>query len=160
MGGVRGECYGVYNDTSRQSWGPGVGNSCVHSGIIATSGDLSTVWYNYALASAGTIAEKDTTSSNPAANVSRAAETICPKGWTLPSKAQVDSNKNIAAFSPVAGGDYTNGNIYNVSTQGRWWANEASNGALRVRQMYDGNSLYTSVASRYSGFYIRCVQKS
>ncbi|MBQ3440896.1 hypothetical protein IJG27_01120 [Candidatus Saccharibacteria bacterium] len=119
---------------------------------------MPTNWYNYTLASAGTIIDENTTSSNPATNIDPATESICPKGWTLPNKTQTDSQKDINNFSPVLGGDYYNGTLYVGATRGSWWGSEAYNGAKRYRLRYDGSSLFTGSTNRLNGFYIRCVQ--
>ena len=117
-----------------------------------------TVWYNYALASAGTIIDENTTSGSPATNTNTATESICPKGWTLPNKTQIDSQRNIASFSPVLGGAYYDGTLYNEDTHGYWWGSTAYNGARRYGLGYDGSSLYTNGYGRHGGFYVRCVQ--
>ena len=152
------ECYGSYNSTSQTGWGPAFQNACIHSGTIVSSGDLPTNWYNYTLATAGTIIDKDTTSSNPATNINPATESICPKGWTLPSKTQIDSQRNVASFSPVLGGHYSNGTLNDEVRFGLWWGNEAYNGAMRYYLRYDGSSLYTYHYARHRGYYVRCVQ--
>ncbi|MBQ3441540.1 hypothetical protein IJG27_04535 [Candidatus Saccharibacteria bacterium] len=156
------ECYGTWNGTSQKGWGPGYGNNCIHSGAISSSGDLPTNWYNYALASAGTIVEENTTSSNPATNIDPATESICPKGWTLPDLTQIQSIGNntsayVSSFYPVLGGGYSSGTLNNEATHGYWWGSEAYRGATRYRLDYNG-SLYTYDGSRRSGLYVRCVQ--
>ena len=159
------ECYGSYS--SGKGYGFGYENNCIHSGTIVSSGDLPTNWYNYALASAGTIIDKDTTSSNPATNMDPATESICPKGWTLPSKKQIDSvggggggsSIYVPAFSPVMGGNYVVGNLQNENIGGFWWSSTAYDGARRQRLQYTGSNLATYYnGQRYQGFYIRCVQ--
>ncbi|MBR3252585.1 hypothetical protein IKF84_00730, partial [Candidatus Saccharibacteria bacterium] len=52
-----------------------------------------------------------------------AAFLICPKGWTLPAKTQIDSLSGgssstayVNSFSPVLGGDYINGTLNSEST--------------------------------------------
>ena len=159
------ECHGSYNTTTGKGWGPAYENNCIHSGTIVSSGDLPTNWYNYALASAGTIIDENTTSSTPATNTAKATESICPKGWTLPDLAQIRSIGTnagsaiyITNFSPVLGGDYLNGTLENEATRGYWWSSTAYNGAKRYFLYYDGSSLYTSNYVRYYGYYIRCVQ--
>ena len=154
------ECWGNSN-----GWGPAYENSCIHSGTIASSGDLPTNWYNYTLATAGTIIDEDTTSSNPATNTNRATESVCPKGWTLPDKAQTrsigpnaGSDTYVSSFSPVLGGNYYNGTLQSEATYGNWWGSEAYVGAARYRLYYNGSSLYTGTGYRLSGYYIRCVQ--
>ena len=110
------------------------------------------------MASAGTIIEKNTTSSNPATNTVKATESVCPKGWTLPSKSQIDSQRNVASFSPVLGGRYDNGTLDNEAARGIWWGSEAYGGARRYSLYYNGSSLYTGTGYRLSGRYVRCVQ--
>ena len=157
------ECYGTWNSTTQKGWGPGYENSCIHSGTIISSGDLPTNWYNYALASAGTIIDEDTSSSNPATNTTKATESICPKGWTLPNQTQIRSvysdSAYVSNFSPVLGGTYGNGTLYDESTRGGWWGSETYIGAARYRLVYDGSSLYTGGnVRRHGGVYVRCVQ--
>ncbi|MBQ3293014.1 hypothetical protein IJG93_01750 [Candidatus Saccharibacteria bacterium] len=116
------------------------------------------MWYNYTLASAGTI-----TGTN---NTTTATQSICPKGWTLPSEDQSrsignDTKTYISDFSPVLGGYYLNGTLNSESTLGLWWSSTASNGAGRYRLDYHGSSLYTvSGVRRVNGYYVRCVQAS
>ena len=81
------ECWGSYSSASDTGWGPAYENSCIHSGTIISSGDLPTNWYNYTLATAGTIIDKNTASSSPATNTTKTTESICPKGWTLSSRS-------------------------------------------------------------------------
>ena len=159
------ECYGSYNSTSQTGWGPAYENSCIHSGTIKALGDLPSNWYNYTLATAGTIIDKNTSSDNPATNTNPATESICPKGWTLPDTMQTrsigpnsGSTTYVSSFSPILGGNYYNGTLTNEATHGYWWGSEAYNGARRYLLNYDGSSLYTSNGRRYFGYYIRCVQ--
>ena len=67
----------------------------------------------------------------------------------------------IPSFSPVLGGSYNRGGLTNEATHGYWWGSEASNGARRHGLSYDSSVIYSSNGhTRYSGTYIRCVQKS
>ena len=159
------ECYGTYNSTSQTGWGPAYQNACIHSGTIKALGDLPTNWYNYALASAGTIIDKNTTSTNPATDTDPATESICPKGWTLPNRTQTrsigpdaGSATYIPSFSPVLGGGYVNGTLDRESTHGYWWGSTAYNSARRYYLNYNGSSLYTHNGTRLVGIYVRCVQ--
>ena len=89
-----------------------------------------------------------------------ATESICPKGWTLPTTKQIDNNRDITNFVPVLGGGYNSGTLYNKATYGRWWGSEAYNGARRYRLGYDGSSLSTrNDGYRQSGIYVRCVSE-
>ena len=129
----------------------GYTNSCIHSGSNAyTSGD--TAWYNYALATAGTITGID--------NIDTANETICPKGWTMPTRIQVNANTNVAASSPVFGGHYNDGTLYRESDRGYWWTTDSFSNVYRHSMNYDGSRLYSDTSNaRFKGFYIRCVSE-
>ena len=86
-----------------------------------------------------------------------ATESLCPKGWTLPTTKQIDKNIDVTNFNPVLGGNYNGGTLTNKATFGRWWGSEAYNGARRYYLGYDG-SLYTGHYGRHDGYYVRCVQ--
>ena len=90
-----------------------------------------------------------------------ATESVCPKGWTLPSKTQIDGQRNINSFSPVLGGNYGSGTLHGKATYGYWWGSEAYNGARRYLLYYNGSnlSLYTGHNTREDGFYVRCVSE-
>ena len=160
------ECWGGWNSTTQTGWGPGYGNGCIHSGTIAVSGDLPTNWYNYTLATAGTIIDEDTSSSNPATNTTKATESICPKGWTLPNITQMRTLTNgsagsieyIIAFNSIHGGYYYNGTLNYEDTYGRWWSSEARNGSTRNFLEYNTILQYHTTVARYTGVYIRCIQ--
>ena len=113
--------------------------------------------YSHAIASAGTIVNKS--DSDESGNLNTATESVCPKGWTLPSKTQIDGQRNINSFSPVLGGYYVNSTLDRESTHGYWWGSTAYSGAWRYYLGYDGN-LYTSIYGyRHDGHYIRCVSE-
>ncbi|MBQ3441558.1 hypothetical protein IJG27_04630 [Candidatus Saccharibacteria bacterium] len=88
-----------------------------------------------------------------------ATESVCPKGWTLPTIKQLDNNRDTTNFSPVLGGDYYNGTLNVGATRGYWWGSEAYIGARRYNLRYDGSSLSTISGGRHDGFYVRCVSK-
>ena len=156
------ECYGSYNSTSQKGWGLAYENNCIHSGTIAISGDLPTNWYNYTLAAAGTIIDKNTSSDNPVTNTNPATESICLKGWTLPDTTQTrsisGSTTYVSGFSPILGGYYHLGTLVNEATRGVWWGSETYTGAKRYTMVYNGSSLSTGNGYRYNGLYVRCVQ--
>ena len=145
------QCYGDYDSSTGTGSGPGYSNSCIHSGTIANI-DVNTVWYSYTLASAGTI--------TGTSNTNTVTQSICPKGWALPSQTQIDSQRDISSFSLVLGGRYYNSTLGDESTAGYWWSSTAYNGALRYYLRYDGSSLYNYYGRRYYGVYVRCVQAS
>ncbi|MBQ3293345.1 hypothetical protein IJG93_03570 [Candidatus Saccharibacteria bacterium] len=117
------------------------------------------------MASAGTI--KNSSNSDTTGTTVIATESICPKGWTLPAKKQIDtiggaspsSTTYVSSFSPVLGGNYGNGALYSESTLGLWWGSTAYDGATRYFLAYDGSSLYTDYSIRRNGRYIRCVSE-
>ena len=127
---------------------------------------MATNWYNYTLASAGTIYDENTTSSDPVTNTTPATESICPKGWTLPSKTQSQtigpsggSSTYLLAFSPVLGGSYSIGKLTNEDVEGDWWNSVAYNGARRYYLYYKNSLLNTGSGIRINGRYIRCINK-
>ena len=145
-----GECYGTYNPSTETASGTIYINSCIHSGSNSYSGG-NTVWYNYVVASAGTI-----TGGN---NTNFATESICPKGWTLPTKEQSGANNDAVNFNPVLGGYYDKGTLYYESTRGYWWGSTAYNGARRYRLNYTGDNMSSSYGNRTDSNYIRCVSE-
>ena len=89
-----------------------------------------------------------------------ATESICPSGWTLPTYKQIGTNIETSIFSPVLGGGYVNGTLYDEDTRGYWWSSTAYNGARRYNQGYYNSSLYTNNGgSRFYGYSIRCVSE-
>ena len=154
-----GECYGAYSSSTGYSGGGGFFYSCIHSGANEGSSG-STVWYNYAAASAGIITNLST-SGDYIGNTNVATESICPKGWTLPSQKQINKNTNITTFSPVLGGGYTNGTLNNESTRGYWWSSDAKDAPQRRMLNYNSTDaeLYLATYGRNYGIYIRCVSE-
>ncbi|MBQ3440779.1 hypothetical protein IJG27_00490, partial [Candidatus Saccharibacteria bacterium] len=88
-----------------------------------------------------------------------ATESLCPKGWTLPTTKQIDNNRDLTSFSPILGGGYVNGTLYDEATYGYWWGSTAYNGARRYYLGYNGSSLYTRNYYRHVGVYVRCVSE-
>ena len=112
------------------------------------------------MASAGTIIDENTTQENPASNISPATESVCPKGWTLPSRTEINAQRDNASFSPVLGGWYWIGSSYAKDTNAYWWSNETNFvGARRYILANNNNTLSTETGNRVGGFYVRCVVK-
>lgn len=112
-----------------------------------------TVWYNYAGATAGTIAVTSTRDA--------AVYDICPKGWSLPSYtiAQgLNGYDYTTVFNPVLGGFYNGGTLTNLDTMGIWWTQTANTATNRYRLYWDDNRLWSSSNSRQFGCYVRCVR--
>ena len=106
--------------------GDGYTYLCMHSGTVAAENTYSgtaspTVWYNYAAASAGTI-------KGTASNMTTTTYDICPAGWRLPTRAEIQSlggTSYVDAFNPLYGGNYGSGTLYYATTHGFWWSSEA-----------------------------------
>ncbi|MBQ3280489.1 hypothetical protein IJG92_02430 [Candidatus Saccharibacteria bacterium] len=128
-----------------------VGNTDDHAEIatgVDNNGD-STVWYNYAAASAMTI----TGSSNSDPQ----QYDVCPTGWRLPSNTEQSSIISyVSQFNPVTGGYYLGGALGGTGS-GNWWASTVGSASYRYRLYYDGSSLGASNYYRYYGYYVRCI---
>ena len=127
------------------------GNTDDHAEIatgVDNNGD-STVWYNYAAASAMTIT--GSSNSNPQ------QYDVCPTGWRLPSNTEQSSIISyMSQFNPVTGGYYLGGALGGTGS-GNWWASTVGSASYRYRLYYDGSSLGTSNYYRYYGYYVRCI---
>lgn len=143
------ECYGDAGYT----------NPCIHSYYEDTNGSGVGVWYNYAAASAGSIIGKN--------NDNTANESICPFGWSLPSKTKMVellsewSLFNYLVFHP---GDYQNGTLIDGENI-HWFSSEASTTSplvnrIRLNYHKSDNILSTGVyGTRNVGQYVRCILK-
>ena len=113
-------------------------------------------YYNYCAASAGTVCD-DTTRQN-------ASQSICPKGWELPTKAQFDAiagnSSYSSAFSPVYSGSYSNGSLYDTGSGGDWWSATAGNSRGQYYLDYRYGSLNTTYYNKNYGRSVRCVRSS
>ncbi|MBQ6410200.1 hypothetical protein IJI18_03030 [Candidatus Saccharibacteria bacterium] len=100
-------------------------------------------------------------------NLNTTTESICPKGWTLPTAKQIGtigpsggSSTYVTGFNPVLGGFYHSGTLYDEDAHGFWWGSTAQNtGARRDSLYYNGSNLYIGGYFRRSGYYIRCVSE-
>ena len=110
-------------------------------------------WYNYKAATAGTISTDS--------NTTEASYSICPKGWKLPTNSEFttlkDTSGSTTSFSPVTGGNYFRGYL-EATGSGSWWSSTADGATGRYTLRYYGSSLNTSIASRYGGYYVRCIK--
>lgn len=155
------ECYGTYDSTTpTNSTGLGYTTACIHSGANSGTNGNNTVWYNYAAASAGTIVTPGSST-----DTTEATESICPKGWKLPSGTQIQDlitaiGSSPSTFNPILGGLYLNGNNSTEDVRGYWWStsNNTSIGPQRTGVGYYNGSLYRNDSyRRYFGLHVRCV---
>lgn len=158
-GSNNGNCWGIFNSSApADATGLGYTTQCMHTG---TNSYLSepTVWYNYAAATAGTIANTPSDAPNLPAT-----ESICPKGWKLPSATDIDNTLDqVNAFNPVMGG-YIMNTTNMHQDYGYWWSSDMGQNqqATHRYQMYYINNTTPMVkyqGRRYSGEYVRCVAK-
>ena len=109
-------------------------------------------YYNYCAASAGTVCSQ--TQAN-------ATQSICPKGWKLPTLDQFSGITNQrSAFSPVYSGFYNYGSLNDTGSYGYWWSATAYSSNLQYSLYYNYGSLYTNDVEKYYGRSVRCVRSS
>ena len=124
----------------------GYSNACIKDSGSTTTG----VWYNYYAATASTV--------SGSSNSTAASQDICPAGWRLPTNSEFSGITSYSsAFSPVTGGYYSNGSLYNTGN-GDWWSATASSTTRRYHLNWNGSSLGTYAYYRYGGRYVRCVR--
>ena len=128
----------------------------VHAGE-ASNGESATdtgYWYNYCAASAGQVCSQTQMD---------ATQDICPKGWSLPNKDQIDGlggTTYLSAFAPVTGGYYNDGTLNNA-VNGYWWSSTANASGSQYYLYYNGSLLNTNhLGYKYYGYYVRCVRSS
>ena len=110
-------------------------------------------YYNYCAASAGTVCD-DTTKQD-------ADQDICPKGWRLPTRSEMDGITSYSsAFSPVYSGYYGNGSLNSTGSYGYWWSATAYDSSYQYNLGYHGGSLNTSNGNKTFGYSVRCVRSS
>ena len=162
--------YGSSQCANNTSTG-GYVNPCMYSGIIDkvdapySEFDVPTVWYNYAAASAGTIAG--------AQNTSTANYDLCPAGWRLSDYwTEIDSivgTDYLSLFEPTHGGHITHGGVRlntHVNSHGIWGRSVNSNYPDSMLGMSFNYNDTTNIESldkirqtRSVGYYIRCILK-
>ena len=111
--------------------------------------------YNYAAATAGTIANASDVDSTAEAQYS-----ICPKGWRLPSQSELSGiTSSSSAFSPVYSGFYNSGLLNGTGSTGGgfWWSSTAYDSTNRYNLYYYYGSLGVNYDYRYLGLSVRCA---
>ena len=110
-------------------------------------------YYNYCAASAGTVCSQ---------SEMNATQDICPKGWRLPTRSEIDGiTSYVSAFSPVGSGYYDNGSLLGAGF-GYWWSATALDHNNQYYLLYSGGSLYADgyYSRKYNGVSVRCVRSS
>ena len=127
------------------------------------------MYYNYTAASAGTI--------SGSSNTNNSTYSICPKGWTIPSKTQWENMLSLEGADNTAAGlakakaapislDYSgyidsNGNrVYTQGASGNFWSATAQNYASHYAiQIDDWNKVITTYSFRRVGYSVRCMSR-
>lgn len=160
-GASGGNCYGTYSNGTYS--GGGWTNACTHLPDITDTTDTGYTsiqlgaWYNYAAATASTIA----TASD---NTTEDTYNICPKNWSLPNQVQFNSivGQQSSTLNALYGGSYFNGLHYGTNTGdefGLWWLSYGESGSSRYYLRYqNGNPLDGRPSYRNDGVFVRCVR--
>ena len=107
-------------------------------------------WYNYCAASAQTVCD-NTTKEN-------ANSDICPKGWRLPTSAEMGNVASAARFNwKFYAGNYYNGSLQNDSSSSYWWSATEGNRTGQFYLTYYNGSLNINGYYKYYGYFVRCV---
>ena len=110
-------------------------------------------YYNFCAASAG-----DNCSNS---DYSSSTNSICPAGWTLPTRDQFSGITNqVSAFSPVYSGYYYNGSLGATGSDGYWWSATAYNSGYQDILVYNSGSLGAGGNRKNYGYSVRCVRSS
>lgn len=139
------------------------GTHSVSEGQVRDFGNIDYgYYYNFCAATAGTSC-RITTSTSP--------YSICPAGWRLPSRTEINSLTNDSAYSaafapsPVPGGYYYDGRYTFVGENGQWWSSsrgDADGSSLyAIYYKIGSNMLTTTLGSnteRWQGLNIRCIR--
>ena len=112
-------------------------------------------YYNYVAATAGTNPETGDATSD-----------ICPKGWRLPTQAELTTLKNTyttgatltaAPFVGVYAGYYSNGTFSNGGSYGYYWSSTiyAASNAYNIN--FYSSSAYVRANTKRRGHSVRCI---
>ncbi len=112
-------------------------------------------YYSFAAATAGT---------NP--NSGSAVSDICPKGWRLPTSAELNtlwnsygSNLDQDPFRGSFAGYYNNSSFENGGAIGGYWSSAALNSSDAVYLGFDGSNSSVINEGKNYGYSVRCVKK-
>ena len=128
------------------------GNSYTEARSAISSNTSYGGYYNYCAASAGTVCSQ---------TQQDATQDICPKGWRLPTRNEMNGITSYAsAFSSVYSGYYNNGSLYSTGSYGYWWSATADDSLFQHFLSYNGGSLSTSSDYKIRGYSVRCIRAS
>ena len=148
-----GECDGNNSSTS----GAGYTNTCIYyKASDSYNSGRPNAWYNFAAVTAGTIAG--------ASGNAEATESICPKGWKLPTSTQYSNlisyaGSTVSVFEPVWGG-HINDHVLKVpESSAGYWASSTGDTIYRPIGWYRDTFTVNSGGYRAAGYNTRCVMR-
>jgi len=115
-------------------------------------------YYSYVAATAGT---------NPSSGAATAD--ICPKGWRLPTQAEMQTMANsyttgatmtASPFLGVYAGHYYSSSFGNGGSNGYYWSSTAYSSANAYYLVFDSSNSGVYDGTKRYGFSVRCVAKS
>lgn len=129
-----------------------LGNSTTEARIHVSSNNDYGVWYNYPATSAMEIVADGT---------DMATRSVCPKGWRLPTKAELNTLYGlIDEFKSTKPGSYYGGSSHGMGSDGNWWASTAEDATYRNFLVYNSTGQFVYRYDRYNGYSVRCVAES
>ena len=109
-------------------------------------------YYNYCAASAGSVC---------AQTEMDATQSICPKGWRLPTYSEMSGIRSyVSAFSLVYSGYYSNGSLGYTGYYGHWWSATADSSSKQYNLHNYNESLYTNGEYKNLGYSVRCIRSN
>ena len=97
---------------------------------------------------------------------SQSTQSICPKGWTLPSQSQFQqlinsdlsgSNFMNAPYYLLRGGHLNSSSLGSAGSVGYYWSSTPNGSSLAYYLNFDSGNVGTYLSSRYNGQSVRCV---
>ncbi len=138
--------------------------SYYQSGTLSTNG----VYYSFTAATAGAATSSVTSGEVGGTN----GNSVCPKGWMLPtnseysnmlSKAGIGNNSTgstkirNAPYSFPYAGYVRNGSLRDVGSNGYYWSRTVGNSDSAYRLNFYSSAVVMGNGARYLGFSVRCV---
>ena len=145
-----------YNSDTGKSYNPG---DKYYEGSYSASDPTTTHYHvgNYYQWSAATAGYTGT---------SQSTQSICPKGWTLPSQSQFQqlinsglsgSNFMNAPYYLLRGGFLHYSSLYNAGSYGFYWSSTPDGSNIAYYLNFYSGDVVTGNVNRYYGFSVRCV---
>lgn len=97
---------------------------------------------------------------------SQSTQSICPKGWTLPSRSQFQtlidnglsgSNFMNAPYYLLRGGNLNYSSLLYAGSRGFYWSSTPYGSSYAFYLYFTSGYAYVTYSYRYTGFSVRCV---